>query len=334
MRKFAFIVAASLMALFHQSCQHEPSPDFTSIRGTVFGTTYTISYFTTDTTNLLPSIDSLFHAFNQSLSYYEENSLISKINRNEIDSTDHFFRTVFKRAMAISEETDGAFDATVSPLVNAWGFGFSKKEEITDALIDSLLQFVGFRKAWLDGHRVVKADERVQFDFNAIAKGYAADVVGDFLASRGVDIYLVEIGGDLVVRGVKPDGSKWRIGLENPAGSMYDEQQWDYYVELEDVGLATSGNYRRYYEVDGMRYAHTINPATGFPVQHTLLSASVFAPDGMSADAYATAFMVMGFEASLEFVEMRDDLEAFFIFADNDGTFHSHATTGLTIFRR
>lgn len=334
MKKIVFLVSVILLALSYQSCRHQTDPGFTSIRGTVFGTTYTISYFSHDTTNLLPAIDSLFHVFNQSLSYYEKNSLISRINRNETDTTDVFFRTVSERAVAISEETDGAFDATVSPLVNAWGFGFSKKEEITDELIDSLLQFVGFRNAWLEGHRVVKADERVQFDFNAIAKGYAADVIGDFLASRGVDIFLVEIGGDLVVKGVKPDGSKWRIGLENPAASMYDEQQWDYYVELEDIGLATSGNYRRYYEADGMRYAHTINPATGFPVQHPLLSASVFAPDGMSADAYATAFMVMGLEASVEFVERRDDLEAFFIYAANDGTFQSHATSGLNLRRR
>lgn len=307
---------------------------FTSIRGNVFGTNYTISYYSKDTTDHLSAIDSLFNIFNESLSYYIPHSLISRINRNETDTVDDLFRTVFSRAREVSAETGGAFDATLSPLVNAWGFGFSKRNEVSPELIDSLLEFTGYRKAWLEGDVVVKADERVQFDFNAIAKGYASDIIGEYLFSKGIDIYLVEIGGDLVVRGDKPDGSKWRIGLENPAASMYDGQQWEFYVEIEDIGLATSGNYRRYYEIDGQRYAHTIDPHTGYPVQHSLLSASVFAPDGMSADAYATACMVIGLERSIEFVESREELEAFFIFAREDGHYGSHGTSGLKLQKR
>lgn len=307
---------------------------FTSIRGHVFGTNYTISYYSSDTTDYRTEIDSVFDAFNQSLSYYQPNSLISRINRNETDSVDDFFRHVFSRSLQIARETDGRFDVTVSPLVNAWGFGFEKRGSITPAIVDSLMEFVGYQKSWLEGQRIMKADKRIQFDFNAIAKGYASDVMGAFLETKGIDIYLVEIGGDLVVKGVKPNGSKWRIGIEKPAGSRSDPQQYDYYVELHDIGLATSGNYRRYYEVDGQRYAHTIAPQTGYPVTHHLLSASVLAADGISADGYATAFMVMGLDESIQFVESRDDLEAHFIYSVNDTLYDSYTSSGLTIIRK
>ncbi len=333
--KMAPLLMCSILWLMI-SCSPSRNHDlvFTSIRGNVFGTSYTISYFSADTADYRTEIDSLFTVFNQSLSYYLPNSLISRINRNETDIIDELFRVVFERSLQISHETDGYFDATISPLVNAWGFGFEKKASVTPELIDSLLEFVGYQKAWIDDNRIVKADERIQFDFNAIAKGYASDVIGAFLESKGIDIYLAEIGGDLVVKGVKPDGTKWRIGIEKPATSMYASQQYDYYVELEDLGLATSGNYRRYYEIDGERYAHTIDPQTGYPVKHNLLSVSVFAEDGMSADGYATAFMVMGLEKSIAFVAAREDLEAHFIFSKGDAIYDSYTTSGLTILRK
>jgi FAD:protein FMN transferase len=316
------------------SSQRDNDLHFTSIRGSVFGTNYTISYYSADTIDYRSSIDSIFAAFNQSLSYYQNNSLISRVNRNETDSIDDFFEVVFLRSVDIADETNGQFDPTVSPLVNAWGFGFEKRSTILAELIDSLREFVGYEKAWLEGKRIVKADARVQFDFNAIAKGYASDVVGEFLEGEGIRAYLVEIGGDLVAKGIKPDGSKWRIGLERPASNMFDSQEWDHVVEIHDIGLATSGNYRRYYEVDGQRYSHTINPATGYPVEHSLLSVSVFAPDGMSADGYATAFMVMGLEKALAFVEDREDLEAYFIVSSRDKEFDTFASSGLQILDR
>jgi FAD:protein FMN transferase len=305
-----------------------------NIRGTVFGTYYSIIYFDRDARVLETSIDSLFSVFNQSLSYYENNSLISRINRNETDQVDAFFGEVFLRSQEISAETDGAFDATVSPLVNAWGFGFSERADITEEMIDSLLAFVGYRQVLMEDDRIVKSDARLQFDFNAIAKGYAADVVGAFLESKGISSYLVEIGGDLVTRGSKPDGSPWRIGLEKPAPSLDAPQEWEYFVEIVDRGLATSGNYRRYYEEGGLRYSHTIDPRTGYPVDHQLLSVSVFAPDCMSADAYATAFMVMGLADALEFVESREDLEAFFVFSTPENGFESRGSSGLELHPR
>lgn len=305
-----------------------------TVRGAVFGTYYSIIYFDRDAREFETSIDSLFSVFNQSLSYYEKNSLISRINRNETDQVDAFFREVFLRSREISVETDGAFDATVSPLVNAWGFGFSERADISVGLIDSLMAFVGYDKVRMEGDRIVKSDERLQFDFNAIAKGYAADLVGAFLESKGIDSYLVEIGGDLVARGSKPDGTPWRVGLEKPAPSLDAPQEWEYFVEIVDRGLATSGNYRRYYEEGGVRYSHTIDPGTGYPVDHQLLSVSVFAPDCMSADAYATAFMVMGLADALEFVESREDLEAFFVFSTPENGFESMGSSGLELHPR
>lgn len=201
--------------------------------------------------------------------------------------------------------------------------------------VDSIRQFVGHEKVWLDDGHIIKKDDRVQLDFNAIAKGYAADLVGRLLENKGVTSYLVELGGDLTVGDPKPDGEMWRIGLEVPAETADAPQEWEYYVEVMNAGLATSGDYRRYYEADGRRYSHTIDPETGYPVKHQLLSVSVFAPDGMSADAYATAFMVMGKDKAITFVEERDDLEAYFIYAKDDpDELGYYATPGLNLLTR
>ena len=305
-----------------------------TLQGRVFGTYYTISYFSPQPVNYQQQIEDLLEEFNQSLSYYQPNSLISRINRNETEQVDDFFRVVFERGQQISEATGGAFDATVGPLVNAWGFGFQKKQQMTPERVDSLKQMIGYTRVRLQGNRIVKDDPRIQFDFNAIAKGYGSDVVGQFLETKGISAYMVEIGGDLIARGLKPDGSKWRIGLEVPAATAEDAQQWDYYVEMHDLAVATSGNYRKYYEENGVRLSHTIDPSTGYPVSHSLLSVSVFAPDAMSADAFATAFMVMGLEESVRFVEQNDQLEAYFIFSENGGAFGTYTTPGLTLHSR
>jgi FAD:protein FMN transferase len=324
--------AILLLTLIVFSCGRKPADQkLVQFKGVAFGTYYSVSYYEGEAVDYQESIDSLFSVFNQSLSYYNPASLISQINRGEADQPDDFFRPVFIRAWEISAESGGAFDATVSPLVNAWGFGFKNKEEVTPALIDSLLEFVGFEKVYLADDRIVKLDDRVQFDFNAIAKGYAADVAGAFLESKGIEVYLVEIGGDLLARGVKPDGSHWRIGLELPAETMDSPQEWNYMVEIRDNGVATSGNYRRYFEENGQRYSHTIDPQTGYPVKHNLLSVSVFAPDAMSADAYATAFMVMGLDKALAFVEAREELDAYFISSNEEGEFTSLASSGLSL---
>ena len=328
------LIGLIAMLLLSACGPRQIEPRFVNIRGIVFGTYYSISYYDQDGTIYQAEIDSILEDFNQSLSYYQPHSVISRINRNETDMVDEYFREVFLRSQEISEATDGAFDATVSPLVNAWGFGFQERATITRAKIDSILQFVGYEKVSIEGYRIIKEDDRIQFDFNAIAKGYASDVVGAFLETQGVEIYMVEIGGDLITKGVKPDDSKWRIGLEKPAEHYDDPQDWEFYVEMHNRAVASSGSYRRYYEEGGQRYSHTIDPSTGYPVDHNLLSVSVFAPDAMTADGYATAFMVMGFEMAREFVEGKPSLDAYFIFSEGPDEYGTYATPGLTLLSR
>lgn len=309
-------------------------PQLVNIRGVVFGTYYSISYYEEGGTIFQEEIDSLFNVFNQSMSYYVPQSVISRVNNNETQEVDEFFRVVYERSVEIYEESEGAFDPTVSPLVNAWGFGFLKREEMTSKKIDSLQLLTGLHRTRLEGKLIIKDDPRIQFDFNAIAKGYAADVVGKFLETKGITTYLVEIGGDLVARGLKPNGTPWRIGLEKPASEFDDPQDWDYYVELHDRAVATSGNYRRYYEEGGQRFSHTIDPFTGYPVTHNLLSVSVFAKDGITSDAFATAFMVMGFEKAKALVESHPEMDAFFIFSTGPEQYGTYATSGLTLLKR
>lgn len=332
-RHYRLLPPLLTLALLFSACDMR-QPRQMGFGGLVFGTYYQVTYFDPRGINHQEAIDSLFAAFNSSLSYYDPQSLISRINRGETQEADELFQRVFERAWEISAETGGAFDATVGPLVNAWGFGFAEKAQMTDHKVDSLLAFTGHQKAWMENHKVYKADPRLQFDFNAIAKGYAADLAGRYLEGQGIGSYLVEIGGDLVARGLKPDGTPWRIGLETPAPDAAAEQQWDYLIEVSNVGVATSGSYRRYHESDGMRYSHTIDPFTGHPVSHHLLSATVIASDAMSADAYATAFMVMGLEKARAFAEDRGDLEAWFVFAAQEGGYGMAATSGLRLISR
>lgn len=304
------------------------------IRGNIFGTIYSVTYYSTDGENLKEEIDSIFNDFNNSLSYYNPNSLISRINRNETSTPDDYFLRVYNRSSEISKETNGDFDVTVSPLVNIWGFGFENKAEVTKYKIDSILDFVGYQKARIKDGKLVKDDERISFDFNAIAKGYAADVIGEFLLSRGIEIFLVEIGGDLVAKGLKPGNKKWKIGIEKPAQNYDDPQDWQYLIEIHDQAVATSGNYRRYYEEDGLRYSHTIDPHTGYPVKHNLLSATVIADDALTADAFATAFMVMGLEEAIEFTKSKDNIEAFFIYSAGEDVLETYTSKGIEIINR
>lgn len=324
-----------VIVLFFCACGSQPGePKFVNLRGVVFGTYYSISYYSEDGKNYQSEIDSLFADINRSLSYYDPNSLISRINRNETDSADEYFLPVLTRSLQIAQKTNGAFDPTISPLVNAWGFGFAEKQNMTQQRVDSLRKIVGYKKVRINGNQVIKEIPEIQFDFNAIAKGYASDLAGLLLESKGISVYMVELGGDLVARGKKPDGSPWRIGLEKPAKNKYAEQDWDYMVEMHNLAVATSGNYRKYYIEGGMRYSHTIDPETGYPVNHNLLSASVFASDCKTADAYATAFMVMGLDKSIEFLQDKPELQAFFIYSLNKEEYETYTSEGLSVIPR
>ena len=244
---------------------------------------------------------------------------------------DTFFTNVFCRSMEISKETNGAFDITVAPLANAWGFGFKKGAFPDSAMIDSLLEITGYEKVKLsDEGKVVKADPRIMLSCSAVAKGYAVDIVAQLLEKKGIRNFMVDIGGEVVVHGQNPQNGLWRIGLNKPIDdSLAVSQELQAVLQVTDLGMATSGNYRNYYYKDGKKYAHTIDPRTGYPVQHNILSATVIAKDCMSADAYATAFMVMGLEEAERVADAHPDIDACFIYTDKEGKLQTFLTKGM-----
>ena len=295
--------------------------------GAVFGTFYHLTY--RSTTNLQMSIDSVLAEVDHSLSPFNKKSIITAINENRSMQTDARFRHVFTLAQQVYEATGGAFDISVAPLVNAWGFGFKEGKNPSDAEIDSLRQFVGLDKVRLEaspsgggmeGAFIVKADPRLMLDCSAIAKGYGVDAVADYLTSKGIRDFMVEIGGEIRVNGLNPQGEPWHIGIirpvDDPLANNNDIQQ---VVEVSNTAIATSGNYRNFYEQDGQKVAHTIDPRTGHPVQLDILSATVLAPDCATADAFATAFMVVGLAEAKQILEKHPELQAYFICVDEEG---------------
>lgn len=288
-------------------------------KGMVFGTLYSITYENDE--NLKSEIERVLADVDNSLSPFNEKSVITKVNKSKkIAPVDDMFCEVFEMAEAVSIDTEGAFDITVAPLVNLWGFGFKSGEMPTDAKVDSLLEIVGFGKVTLVGKQVMKADERVMLDCSAIAKGYAVDAVANMLRSKGIENFLVEIGGEIVASGVNKEKKEWRVGVTKPTDdSLSVNSELQTILSFSDKAMATSGNYRNYYYRDGKKYAHTIDPKTGRPIQHSLLSATVIADNCATADAYATSFMVMGMEKAQKVVERHPGMMAYFIYADNDG---------------
>ena len=290
---------------------------------------YNVTYIHPDGLDLSQSIDSLLKVWNESMSTYIPTSEISTFNRDSCFTyQSHYFLPVLKKSEEVYHETDGAFDPTVAPLVNAWGFGPEDTQHPDSSTVDSLLQFVGFDKVVFDQHEVCKKIRGLQLDFSAIAKGYAVDVVADFIRSKGIKNLLVEIGGELICYGSNDQGKPWRTGIENPKVAL---DQVDLYAiaNIKDMAVATSGNYRNYYVEDGVTYSHTIDPATGYPVQRNILSASVFANDCMTADAFATAFMVSGVDKTKEILAREKDLEAFIIYTDQNGEMAHFATKNM-----
>lgn len=322
-------VAILLLATIWILVKHNQPVPYQTDQGFIFGTVYHITY--QHDKGLKDDIEATLHRFDGSLSPFNDTAVISRINRNEPVAADTFFSNVFRRSMEISQETDGAFDITVAPLVNAWGFGFKQGTFPDSAAIDSLLQFTGYRKVKLtaDG-KIIKQDPRLMLDCSAVAKGYAVDVVARLLSSKGIKNYMVDIGGEVVVNGHNPQNARWRIGINKPVDdSLSVNQELQTVLHITGAGIATSGNYRNFYYRDGKKYAHTIDPRTGYPVQHSILSATVIARDCMSADAYATSFMVMGLEKSIRFVENRPDIDAYFIYTDKEGKINTYMTRGM-----
>ena len=303
-------------------------PPFRTNEGMVFGTIYKITYQHDD--DLQEDIKQALMEVDNSLSPYNPNSIITRINHNEDTTLNAHFTHVYGLAQQISAETEGAFDITVAPLVNAWGFGFKHSIDIAPNVIDSLRQFVGYQKTRMEGGKIVKDDERLMLDCSAIAKGYGVDVVARTLDQKGVKHYMVDIGGEVVLKGKSPRMKDWRIGINKPIeDSLSVNQELQTILEISDIGMATSGNYRKFYYKDGKRYAHTIDPRLGTPVQHNILSATVLAKDCTTADAYATAFMVMGLEKALDFCQKHPELNAYFICDGEGDSYEIHYTPGM-----
>ena len=312
------------------SCNQKKELKLVKFNGEAQGTYYAITYYAEDAINLQVQIDSILKAFDQSVSLWEPNSIICKVNNN--DSTiilDSIFIDIFNKSMRICNETEGTFDVTVGQLVNAWGFGFESRTKLNKEKVDSLLQFVGYKNVSIENGQLKKTNSNIKIDFNAIAQGYSVDVIARFLEQKGINIYLIDVGGEVLGKGNKPDGSKWKVGIEKPAQHTEDERILEAKMELYNKALATSGNYRKYYEENGVRYSHTIDPKTGYPVKHTLLSASVVANETWEADAYATAFMVMGLEKTKSFLSKNKNIEVYLIYADSEGRNKTFATSGL-----
>lgn len=286
--------------------------------GQIFGTFYHITYQNDSSiqTDILAELQKVDNA----LSMFNKESIISHINRGENVETNEMFESVFNLAEKISDNTNGAFDITVAPLVNAWGFGFKTGNPPTKQTVDSLRAIVGYKKVKLVNHRITKSDARVMLDCSAIAKGYGCDVVARLLEKRGIKNYMVEIGGEVVTHGISEKRLPWKIGVTKPSDdSLNVNNELQTVLNVKDRAMATSGNYRNFYYRGGKKYAHTIDPATGYPVQHSILSATVLAKCCAEADAYATAFMVMGMEKAKKVLEKHPELMAYLIYSDDKG---------------
>lgn len=323
------LIVLSLTVLFTQC---DSNTEYLYVKGQVFGTYYSITYLHPKKKNLEKEIEKKFKKFDNSLSTFNSNSIISRINQNDTTvKTDSFFEEMYSMAVRVSDESNGAFDITVAPLVNAWGFGFGNHDHSVSPDLDTIMPYIGYRKIRLENHRLIKNHKRMMIDASAIAKGQGSDVIAALLEENGCENYMVEIGGEIACKGANPKGEKWHIGIDKPIDEPVDEKLdtnsgFQTVLAITDVGLATSGNYRQFYVKDGKKYAHTIEPRTGYPVQHNLLSVSVIAPTCMQADAYATAFLVLGVDSSLHICNRHVDMECYLIYADEQGliqTVHS-----------
>ena len=306
--------------------------EYVSVAGLTQGTTYHITYESRKGENLKPDFDSLLADYDLSLSSYNPNSLISKFNRNVPGTkADLKFKDVYNKSYEVFKKTDGAFDITVAPIINALGFGSSKDTmNVDSSMIDSLLAYVGMDKVKMEGDSIVKENKNIQLDVNGIAQGYSVDLVCKFLEGRRIRNFMVEIGGEVRAKGRNQNNRIWRIGIDKPVeGNMMPGAELETIIRLDNRALATAGNYRKYYERNGIKYVHIINPKTGYPVLSKLLSATVVARDCLTADGYDTPLMVMGLERAIQFLKENTFLEAYLIYADENGDFKVYATPGL-----
>ena len=324
-----------------------PKGDLLKIEGKAQGTTYAIGYYSTTSENISPAIDSILLDIDNALSNWNSSSLLTELNSSDstsiaFDDYNNYFSDNFRLSRKVWKETDGAFDPTLYPIINAWGFGLKNKENVTQALIDSLMPLIGFqfeniRLSKLDdregnqfGRIYFKKNPQSQLDFNAIAQGYSVDVLANYMNEIGIESFMIELGGEVLTKGIKADRKPWRIGIDKPVDPS-EKREFQAIAKITNKAIATSGSYRKFYVKDGIKLSHTIDPTTGKPVQHNLLSATVLFDNCGLADAYATAFMVMGIEKTKSFLEKRKDLDmdVYLIYTNDKGEFETYMTPGF-----
>lgn len=305
-----------------------PSPQTTSIKGLAQGTHYSIKYIDPQGRDLQPQVDSLLKAFDLEASLWVDSSLLRRLNANLTDSLSPVVADLLRKSLTINEYTGGAFDCRVGRIVQMWGFSFRRRQEPDSLAMDSLLRFA-HGSVVADGLRLVKEFPETELDFNAIAQGYSVDLIATLFNDLGIADYIIDVGGEVIARGCRADGSPWRVGIERPAADSLSMPEVQTVIALRDASVVTSGSYRKYYERDGVRYSHTIDPCTGRPVQHTLLSATVVDSTSWLADAMATAYMVMGLDSALSFIASHPGApgtrDAMFIY-DDHGTLRTCCT--------
>ncbi len=320
-----FYLAFCLCSVFLTACAREAFN--VDVRGEIYGTYYHIKYCHTE--DITRELSHEMKRVDASLSLFNPSSVLSRINRGESDDTDTLFRRVFRQAQKVYWETDGAYDITIAPLVNAWGFGPGEERLPDSARIDSLRRLVGMSKAQLQEEKLVCRISGMQWDAGSIAKGLGVDLVAECLERHGVQSYMVEIGGEVRVKGMNDRRKPWRIGIDRPEDDpAAQSRELQMILKMTEGALATSGNYRNFYLHEGRKYAHTIHPLTGYPVQTDILSASVYASSCMAADAYATAFMVTGAERAKRLIEKNPGLEGCLIYEEN-GSLKTWISEGL-----
>lgn len=301
-----------------------------NIEGKAQGTTYHISYFDSLNRNFKSDIDSILLDFDYSVSTYNPTSIISKINSNDKNVVlDAYFIACFIKAKEIWKNTNGTFDPTVYPLVNAWGFGSNKTKNVSKNIIDSILNFVGYSKIELQENKIIKKDTRISLDFNAFAQGYSVDVISDYLSKQNIFSFLVEIGGEVYAKGKKPTNEKWKVGIEQAFDNKESTNPNKAILELENLAIATSGNYRKFFIENGVKYVHHIDPKTGYPTKNNLLSASVISKQAITSDAYATGILVMGLRKAKRFLKKHSELMVYLIYSDKKGNYQTFISPSL-----
>lgn len=329
-KSYSLLYLGLVLTFLLNSCKSEVNYQFTQVKGNAQGTTFNIVYDDKNETDYSISIDSLFQVIDKSMSLWDSTSTISLLNKStegrEIDS---HFKTVYNLSQTISAKTNGSFDITMGPLIKSWGFIRKKGLPVpSQEEIDQKLAYVGIENFKLEGNYLRKKIPEAEIDMNAVAQGYSVDVVAEFLNKKKIPNYLIEIGGEIRTKGINQFGEAWKVGIEKPDfNAGFSKNSIKAVLGMTDLSLATSGSYRKFIEVDGKKYSHTIDPKTGKPVTHNLLSVTVIAPDCGSADAFATSFMVLGQDSALV-IAKREKLEIYCIY-DDQGELKSTFTPGF-----